>query len=139
MELVERWQRGALAPLSEDECRELLAAHNLGRVAYNDDQGPVITPVSYALNDGTVLLATSPSTQLAQHASDAVVAFQVEDIDAERRSGWSVLVRGRTEVVEYAQLPASHAARPAPWAAGERTLYLRITSTALTGRRLLPA
>jgi uncharacterized protein len=139
VELVDRWQRGELEPLSEDECRELLEARNLGRLAYNDGEGPVITPVSYALNDGAILLATSPLTQLAQHASEAVVAFEVEDIDADRRSGWSVLVRGRTEVVEYAHLPASHAARPAPWATGERTLYLRITPTALSGRRLHPA
>ena len=139
MELVERWQRGKLEPLSEEECRALLAAQNHGRLAYNDDQGPAITPVSYAVSDGAILVATSATTQLARHASDAVVAFEVEDIDPAQRSGWSVLVRGRTEVVDYTQLPSSHGSRPAPWAAGERTLYLRITPTGLSGRRLLPA
>jgi hypothetical protein len=137
VELVERWQRGQLQPLSEEECRELLASHQVGRLAYNDDEGPVITPVSYAVDDGAILLATSPTTELARHASEAAVAFEVEQVDADTRSGWSVVVRGRTEVVEYAALPSPHTSRPAPWAAGERTLYLRITPTALTGRRLL--
>jgi nitroimidazol reductase NimA-like FMN-containing flavoprotein (pyridoxamine 5'-phosphate oxidase superfamily) len=139
VELIDRWQRGELEILSEDECRDLLASGTVGRLAYNDDHGPVVTPVNYAVDDGAVLLATSPDGQLARHAPSHSVALEVDDIDRDQRSGWSVLVRGRTEVVEYADLPASHQRRPAPWAAGERTLYLRIAPTSLSGRRLLPA
>ena len=139
MELIDRWQRGQLEILSEDECRDLLTSGTVGRVAYNDDQGPVVTPVNYSVNDGSVLLATSPDGQLARHAPSQWVALEVDEIDRDEHSGWSVLVRGRTEVVEYADLPASHQSRPAPWAAGERTLYLRIAPASLSGRRLLPA
>jgi nitroimidazol reductase NimA-like FMN-containing flavoprotein (pyridoxamine 5'-phosphate oxidase superfamily) len=139
VELVERWQRGELVTLSEDECRQLLGTQTLGRVAYNDDEGPVVTPVNYAVDGGTLLVATSPESQLARHAPAAAVALEVDQIDADRHSGWSVVVRGHAEVVAYADLPASHTARPAPWTAGDRTLYLRIAASTVTGRRLLPA
>jgi nitroimidazol reductase NimA-like FMN-containing flavoprotein (pyridoxamine 5'-phosphate oxidase superfamily) len=110
----------------------------VGRLAYNDDDGPVVTPLSYAVSERAVLVATAPTTQLAAHAPGSPVAFEVDDLDAVERAGWSVVVRGRAEVVDYAELPAAHDARPAPWAAGDRTTYLRIEPSSLTGRRLPP-
>jgi nitroimidazol reductase NimA-like FMN-containing flavoprotein (pyridoxamine 5'-phosphate oxidase superfamily) len=139
VDLMERWQRGEPEVLSEDECRKLLATRTVGRLAYNDDTGPVVTPLNYAVSDGAVLLATSPTTQLAARAPGAWVALEVDDLDMEGRSGWSVLVRGRAEVVDYTELPAAHGARPAPWVAGDRTTYLRIVPASTTGRRLSPA
>jgi uncharacterized protein len=139
VELIERWQRGELEVLSEDQCRELLATRRVGRFAYNDEHGPVVTPLNYAVNDGAVLIATSPQAQLAKYAAAGRVALEIDDVDQEHHSGWSVLVRGRAEVVEYADLPASHQARPTPWVSGERTLYLRIVPTSLSGRRLSPS
>ena len=139
MGLIERWQRGELAVLSEAECMELLASRNMGRFAYNDDEGPVVIPLNYAVSAGTVLVATSAYAELAQHARSTSVAFQVDDIDVEQHSGWSVLVRGRTEVADYDELQAAHTSRPAPWAEGVRTLYLRIVPQSVSGRRLLPA
>jgi nitroimidazol reductase NimA-like FMN-containing flavoprotein (pyridoxamine 5'-phosphate oxidase superfamily) len=118
---------------------DLLAHGNLGRFAYNDEHGPVVIPVNYAVTEGSVLIATSPYSELAQHARSGTAAFQVDNIDVEEHSGWSILVRGRTENVDYADLPAAHTQRPAPWAGGVRTLYLRIVPTSVTGRRLLPA
>jgi hypothetical protein len=136
--LIERWQRGEVVVLSEDECMELLVGRNLGRFAYTDDEGPVVIPVNFAVADSTILIATSPHTELAQHARSTSAAFEVDDIDVERHSGWSVLVRGRTEVLEYDDLPSPNTARPAPWAEGVRTLYLRIVPRSISGRRLLP-
>ena len=140
MGLVERWQRGELQVLSEAECMQLLAGSNFGRFAYNDNDGPVVIPVNYTVTSGTLLIATSPYSELAQHAhSVSAAAFQVDTIDVEQHTGWSVLVRGRTEAADYDDLPSAHTARPAPWAAGTRTLYIRIVPRSVTGRRLLPA
>jgi nitroimidazol reductase NimA-like FMN-containing flavoprotein (pyridoxamine 5'-phosphate oxidase superfamily) len=135
---MERWQRGEPEVLSEEECRELLATSSVGRLAFNDEQGPVVTPLNYAMSEGSVLLATSPATQLAAHAPGTWVALEVDDLHPVEHAGWSVVVRGRAEVVEYADLPAAHGARPSPWVAGERTTYLRIIPASLSGRRLPP-
>jgi nitroimidazol reductase NimA-like FMN-containing flavoprotein (pyridoxamine 5'-phosphate oxidase superfamily) len=138
MALIKRWERGELVALSDAECMELLAGHTVGRFAYIDDEGPAVTPVNYALAGGAVLVATSPHTDIARHARSGAVAFEVDDIDLEQHTGWSVLVRGRTRVIEHGDLPAAHTARPAPWVEGGRTLYLRIDPTSISGRRLLP-
>jgi hypothetical protein len=136
VELIDRWQRGEPEVLSDEECRELLASRRVGRLAYNDDDGPVVTPLNYAVSDDAVLVATSPTTQLAAHAPGSAVALEVDDLDVGEHAGWSVVVRGRAEVVDYGALPAAHDARPAPWAAGDRTTYLRIVPTSVSGRRL---
>jgi nitroimidazol reductase NimA-like FMN-containing flavoprotein (pyridoxamine 5'-phosphate oxidase superfamily) len=136
---MERWQRGEPEVMSDDECRELLASRSVGRLAYNDAYGPVVTPLNYAVSDGAVLVATSPATQLAAHAPGTAVALEVDDLDVGEHAGWSVLVRGRAEVVDYVDLPSAHGARPSPWVAGDRTTYLRISPTSVSGRRLPPA
>ena len=38
--------------LPEARCRELLAAHTAGRVAWNAPDGPHVLPVSYAIDVG---------------------------------------------------------------------------------------
>ena len=52
-------------------------------------------------------------------------------------AGWSVLVRGRAELLEWDQLPDQDH-RPEPWAAGSRNVYVVITAEKVTGRRVLP-
>jgi len=137
--LDERWDRGQLQTLSKAECLELLASRELGRMAYNDPDGPIVVPVNFVLDTDTVIIATSPHTDLGRHARSVPVAFEVDEINQETHAGWSVLLRGRAEAVEYAELPAAHQSRPAPWAEGVRTLYLRVVPSSITGRRLLPA
>jgi hypothetical protein len=45
-----RWQEP-----TEDECRRLLGERHLGRLALVDADGPVILPVNYALDQGSVV------------------------------------------------------------------------------------
>jgi nitroimidazol reductase NimA-like FMN-containing flavoprotein (pyridoxamine 5'-phosphate oxidase superfamily) len=52
----EQWFPGHFRELEAKECLELLADHQIGRVAYCDDRGPVVLPVNYALDDETVVI-----------------------------------------------------------------------------------
>jgi hypothetical protein len=63
----ERWFPSHLKELGEPECLELLAEHHVGRVAYCDDLGPVVLPVNYAVDQGTILIQTprTPRSQVA--------------------------------------------------------------------------
>ena len=134
----DEWFRGLLQQLSHEECLELLAQKVVGRVAYVNDEGPVVLPVNYVLDQGTVLFRTSAAGQMAGHLRKGNVAFQVDDVDEITESGWSVLLRG---VATFEQptgtRPANHP-RPSPWVQGSRNLTVRITPRVLTGRRLLP-
>ena len=64
-------------------------------------------------------------------------SFQVDEFDDFNQAGWSVLVRGIARYVGPEELPKYVSDLPTPWPAGERSTYVRITPTAITGRRLL--
>jgi hypothetical protein len=134
----EHWFPSHVRELSEAECLEVLAAHEVGRVAYCDDLGPVVLPVNYVLDEDTVLFQISPHSVLAHHLRGGAASFQIDDFDSYTQSGWSVLVRGEASYVDSGDLPeGSH--RPFAWAEGGRTLHVRIIPRAITGRRLVPA
>lgn len=138
MTVTDAWFQGRLTELTEDECLELLATRQVGRLAYCDQDGPLAVPVNYVIHDGMVLFRTSPHTSLGQHAPSAAVAFEVDEIDDFTESGWSVLVRGTAAFVDDpATLPRDE--RPVPWAEGTRSLFVHVPGTSVTGRRLFPA
>ena len=90
-------ETGSLArveELTEAECRALLATKRVGRVAHNDPEGPVVVPVNYVFEDGMVLFRISPYSALADKLGDGAASFQVDHVDEDARTGWSVLVRG---------------------------------------------
>ena len=67
------------------------------------------------------------------------VAFELDDLDFTTRTGWSVVVRGRAQVVddeaagEYDKWFDSWAVRD-----GARTIWVRIVADEVSGRRLAP-
>jgi len=134
----DRWLRSHLREMSREECLERLNAEVLGRVGFNDDLGPVVLPVNYRIRGGSVIIATGLSTTLARFGVGKVVALEVEDVDPLTESGWSVLVRGRAEMVPHDGMPESEA-RPRPWAEGPRPLLIRIVPETVTGRWLVEA
>jgi hypothetical protein len=137
MNTKDGWFQGRLLDLDGDECLELLAVKQVGRLGYADEDGPVVVPVNYVLHDGNVFFRTSPHTELGRHTRSATVAFEVDDIDDFTQSGWSVLVRGPAEYVDPDDLPAAEDARPTPWPQGMRPLHVRIRPRSISGRRLL--
>ena len=134
----ERWFPSHLKELGEPECLELLAEHHVGRVAYCDDLGPVVLPVNYAVDQGTILIQTSPHSTLASRLRTAPASFQIDEFDEYTQTGWSVLVRGSAAYVDPTDLPADED-RPHTRAEGQRSLHIRITPHEISGRRLLPA
>lgn len=84
----------SLQPLTEQECRELLASRTLGRVGLSAKSLPFVVPVRYVFDGERILMRTGRDTNMAAATSGAVVAFQVDDIDERIGSGWSVQVQG---------------------------------------------
>lgn len=124
--------------LSHDECVRLLSGGVGGRVALSSPNGPHIVPVNYSVLDDAIIIKTSPYSTLGTYGRDTMLAFEVDHFDHERQRGWSVVARGRGEVVTN-PLEIDHIREvrdPRPWAGGGRSLYLRLRWTELTGRRL---
>jgi hypothetical protein len=68
---------------------------------------------------------------------DAVVAFEADDIDPVRRSGWTVTVVGAARMIRDASERDRLARRPLePWVAGERNAFILIEVGLVSGRRI---
>ncbi|MGH4007338.1 MAG: pyridoxamine 5'-phosphate oxidase family protein [Pseudonocardiaceae bacterium] len=88
-----------------------------------------------------IVIRTGEGTKLTA-ANHANVTFEVDQIDQQTRSGWSVLVRGlaekvtsehRTELIERTK-----ASGVEPWAPGDRGHWMRLIPQEISGRRIVP-
>ena len=84
----------SLRPLTEQECRDLLASRTLGRVGLSANSLPYVVPVRYVFAGEQILMRTGRDTRMAAATSGAVGAVQVDDIDERIGAGWSVQVQG---------------------------------------------
>jgi hypothetical protein len=124
--------------LSRDQCEELLHAGVTGRVALSSPDGPHLIPVNYSVVGEAIIIRTSPYSVLGTYGRGSLLAFEIDFFDHERWRGWSVVARGRADVVtDPADLERIRATwEPRPWAAGSRNLYLRLRWSELSGRQL---
>ena len=121
-------------------CQRHLAQEVFGRVAVLVDGRPQIFPVNYAMDDDDVVFRTDPGTKL--HAIDEVgsVAFEIDGVDLERETGWSVVVIGQASwVTRPDHLERLRRLPLVPWAHGEKSTFVRIIPRTITGRRIHPA
>lgn len=133
------YRGGRLEKLDAAECRRLLVTTNVGRLGYSTADEQRIVPMNYVIADGHLVVRTSPESEAAQFARDRAVAFEVDEMDRWLQSGWSVLVSGTAEELPREALRSMDVGEtPEPWAAGVRSLYLRIPLARLTGRRVHP-
>lgn len=121
--------------LDPSTCERLLSRGSFGRFAMATPRGPEIVPVNYVVRDGAVVVRTDPAGVLACHASSAPLVFEVDAVDPEYWTGFSVIARG---VGEVGPAPEAGSGIPSarPWAEGDRTCEVRMAWTELTGRRV---
>lgn len=124
--------------LNYTECEEMLSRSLIGRIGLMSSGEPLILPVLFAYVQGAVVFRTAPGEKLDAAWINALAAFEIDDWDASNRTGWSVLVRGRTETVhdesEVAQLESVGLASWVP--AAQHTTWVRLRPSKITGRRI---
>ena len=123
-------------PIGRQQCFDLIESHHLGRIAWQAADLPQILPITYAMHQGSIYFRTLPDGILAELALPTSVALEVDELDQQTRSGWSIVLHGRTSAVrepdELAGLWASDSL--VPWASGNRTLFIRIQPERVAGR-----
>ena len=129
-----------LRELSYAECRTLLVRQQTGRVAVSTPDGPHIVPINFSVVDESIVFRTTPFSILATYGRNAKLAFEVDHFRDQQQLGWSVVVRGRADVVtDPAELAhIRHIWPPHPWADGARNLHFRMQFQELTGRSVGP-
>jgi hypothetical protein len=123
---------GHFTRLSGDECRQLLRARSVGRVSWQSANGLEILPVTYTVTGDLVAFRTRPDTIMGEFLAGRDVSFEIDDVDEDTATGWSVMVRGRAQ--GYLDSFPEGLELPQPWAPGEHPVLVVIEPQTYTGR-----
>jgi nitroimidazol reductase NimA-like FMN-containing flavoprotein (pyridoxamine 5'-phosphate oxidase superfamily) len=129
--------RPALEALSVGDCESLIAAGGIGRLVFSDRRGPTALPVNFRVLEGDVVFRTEPKASFLDSIATGEVSFEVDHLDEALTEGWSVLLTGKSHVIEEpGELASAQSLSIAPWAGGEREVYVRVVPRKITGRRI---
>ncbi len=86
--------------LDETECLRLLATVPIGRLVITRGGLPAVRLVQFVVDANTVILATADHDSRRAAERGDVVAFQVDEVDPVRHTGWSVTAAGHLSVLD---------------------------------------
>lgn len=125
--------------LSPAECSDLLKQTSIGHIVFVDEKGPVALPVNYGLAVEQIVFRVESQSSFRKRLENSV-AFEVDQIDPDSGSGWSVLVRGLAREIPIEEVPAlvklMKEKSPRPWAVGVHSVWVVIEPREVTGLRL---
>jgi nitroimidazol reductase NimA-like FMN-containing flavoprotein (pyridoxamine 5'-phosphate oxidase superfamily) len=130
--------RTEMLVLSREECLRLLASHNFGRLAVAMDS-PVIRPVNYVFDhrSQSVAFRTADGSKFHAMTTGGNAAFEIDGIDPDSRTGWSVIIVGMTkEVTAASELRRLNDLGHESWAPGRKAHWMRIRAWTVSGRRI---
>lgn len=136
-----------LEELTATEALRLMAGVPVGRVVFTEGALPAIRPVHFFVETAHATGPSDPLTRtaivfrvigdrnLAASLHKSVVAFQADESDMKRLTGWTVTATGHaTRVDNAAELDRLSRRLPLPWADGG--IVFRVEPELVTGRRL---
>ena len=130
--------RNGMEVLDREHSLALVGSATIGRLAIHAGALPAIVPVNFVLTPSAVVIRTGTGSKLQQAVDNAVVAFEVDDYDPLRHTGWSVNVVGIAREITEARLLERVGALPlAHWIPGEADHFVGISLDVVTGRRIL--
>lgn len=130
--------RHGLEVLNLPQCLALLRSRPVGRIAYIEDGQPVILPVNHLVDGASVVIHSLSGGKLDAALLGNPVAFQLDDYDPARATGWSVLVRGRATMVEEVDAIERFDRELDSWALNATNAggWIRIVADDISGRRV---
>jgi nitroimidazol reductase NimA-like FMN-containing flavoprotein (pyridoxamine 5'-phosphate oxidase superfamily) len=128
-----------LEVLERDECIRLLGTATLGRIGVTSGALPTVLPINFRFDGSRILFRTGVGTKLDAATQNAVVAFEVDEIDPFAHTGWSVVVQGVAhELTDPDELEEVQRPPLARWAPGEDHRVVAIAPEIVSGRRIVP-
>lgn len=133
-----RFDHSGLQILDQADCLKLLGSVPIGRLLFTLGGLPVIRLVNFAVDDRTVVFATTDGDKYRAAERGDVVAFEVDDVDQDRHLGWTVTATGHLSVVDPAEADVVRSTLPLhPWAPNRDQHLIRLAIEVLDGRRLV--
>lgn len=128
--------------LGHEAALELLAAAPYGRIVFVWNGEPQIRPLSHLVDDGAVIVRTGWAAAL----SDALagngglrITYEADDLDVERREGWSVIVSGSATPVAEPTRQSHYKQLLRTMLAGSDDAIIAIRPKSVSGIRIVPA
>ena len=133
------FESAGLEVLEPSECLRLLSGASLGRIVFTDQALPAVQPVNFLMDGDAVLLRTTVGSKLDAAARNAIVAFEVDEIDLDKHRGWSVTVIGHAEVIaDPVEIDRLSCLPLHAWSPTDRNHFIRIRMEIIQGRRIAP-
>jgi hypothetical protein len=128
-----------LVVLDLEDCLERLRSAPVGRLAFVHKGGPVIVPVTHAMDGTNVVFRTTWGSKLEVAQAAGTVAFEVDGVDETQRTGWSVLVKGTASIAYEARDIERYEAFDVPaWVGlGDDPLWVVLRAEEISGREIV--
>ena len=123
--------------LTREECEAHLVGGGVGRLVFLATGVPLALPVNFRYFDGGIVFRTRAGGALAASVG-TIVSFEVDQIDEAMSEGWSVLITGRSRLIdEPTELEKiTDLGDIEPWPGGRREAPIRIETATISGRRI---
>jgi uncharacterized protein len=129
-------ETGRMELLDEDQCWELLAAVEVGRLAIAAAGEVDIYPVNFVIDGREIVFRTAEGTKLLEVVLAGRVAFEVDGYEPQQGRAWSVVVKGDAQDLDqFAEIYRAQDLPLFPWNASPKERFVRISPTRVTGRR----
>ncbi|MCV7340701.1 pyridoxamine 5'-phosphate oxidase family protein [Mycobacterium haemophilum] len=120
----------------------LLASVGHGRVVFTQRALPAIRPVNHLVDAGRVIVRTRLTANVATAVrtstdSRVVVAYEADELDPQRRTGWSVVVTGLATTITNPEQIARYEQLLQPWVNMAMDTVIAIQPEVITGIRIV--
>jgi nitroimidazol reductase NimA-like FMN-containing flavoprotein (pyridoxamine 5'-phosphate oxidase superfamily) len=137
---VEARDSGAIEVLDVQQCWQLLASVEVGRLAVAVAGDGDIFPLNFTVDDGALLFRSAEGTKLVEVVLAGRVAFEVDGYEPSRGQAWSVVVKGSAELLDrFDDIYRAQDLPLFPWNASPKERFVRIVPDKLSGRRFTVA
>ena len=131
--------RSSVQLIHDDECVALLRAHRWGRLAVQVHDHPEVFPLNYAMDGPRIVFRIDRGAKLASLRQSHLASFQIDEVDEEKRRGWSVMAVGPiSEAVDAADIRRLEDLGLESWVTSESVHWMQLSPHRLSGRRLVP-
>ncbi|MBL0884816.1 pyridoxamine 5'-phosphate oxidase family protein [Myceligenerans sp. I2] len=127
-----------ITTLGDEESWDLLSMIPIGRLATAVAGEADIFPVNFAVADREIYINTTPGSKLVEAVVNPKVAFEVDQWGPD--FAYSVVVKGTVKILETeAELTVAEGTGLVTYTATDKTEWLRLTPTSVSGRRFTRA
>jgi nitroimidazol reductase NimA-like FMN-containing flavoprotein (pyridoxamine 5'-phosphate oxidase superfamily) len=130
--------RPSVQYIHQPECEALLRDHHIGRLGVVVHDHPEIFPMNYAMDGSRIAFRIDRGTKLASLRQARLATFEIDGVDEEERSGWSVMAVGPVqEIHDQPTIDRLEHIGLDTWIIGESVHWMRLSPHRLSGRRIV--